>query len=208
MAVIFALLLALQLPLDQLVRTIEARYNRIETLKANFTQIYREDERAAPREEAGVIYLKKPGRMRWEYTRPEEKLFVSDGKSVYFYAPADRQVTRMPAAESADVRTPLRFLLGKLNLKRAFQRVEIALDLAPLDPGNPVLRLLPKSRDERFREMCLEVDQQYRIRRLVIFETNGTRSEFRFFGEESNPRLDPALFRFVVPPGVEVVDER
>jgi len=202
------LLLALQIPLDQTIRALETRYNRLETLKSNFTQIYREDERAAPREESGVVYLKKPGRMRWEYTRPEVKLFVSDGKNVYFYVPADRQVTRMPAAESDDVRTPLRFLLGKLNLKRSFRQVEMARDMAPLDPGNPVLHLLPKSRDERFREMYLEVDQQYRIRRLVIFETNGTKSEFHFFGEESNPRLDQALFRFTVPPGVEVIDER
>ena len=193
---------------DAVIRALETRYNHLETLKANFTQLYREDERAAPREESGVVYLKKPGRMRWEYTRPEVKLFVSDGKNVYFYAPADRQVTRMPAAESDDVRTPLRFLLGKLNLKRSFRQVEIARDMAPLDPGNPVLHLLPKSRDERFREMYLEVDQQYRIRRLVILETNGTTSEFRFFGEESNPRLDQALFKFTVPPGVEVIDER
>src|SRR5258706_14987722 len=94
------LLLALQIPLDQVIRALETRYNRLETLKANFTQLYREDDRAAPREEAGLVYLKKPGRMRWEYTRPEVKLFVSDGKIFYFYVPADRQVTRMPAAES------------------------------------------------------------------------------------------------------------
>jgi len=194
--------------LDQVIRAIETRYNHLETLKSNFTQLYREDERAAPREESGVVYLKKPGRMRWEYTRPEVKLFVSDGKNVSFYIPADRQVTRMPAAESEDVRTPLRFLLGKLNLKRSFRQVEIAHDMAPLDPGNPVLHLLPKSRDERFREMYLEVDQQYRIRRLVVFEKTGTKSEFRFFGEESNPRLDQSLFKFTVPPGVEVIDER
>ncbi len=202
------LLLALQIPLDQLIRAVETRYNRLDTLKSNFTQLYREDERATPREEAGVVYLRKPGRMRWEYSRPEVKLFVSDGKNVYFYVPADRQVTRMPAAESDDVRTPLRFLLGRLNLKRSFRHVAIATDMAPLDPGNPVLHLLPKSKDERFKEMYLEIDQQYRIRRLVILETSGTKSEFRFFGEEPNPRLDQALFRFTVPPGVEVIDER
>ena len=177
------------------------------SLKASFVQIYRDGDRAQAREEAGVVYLKKPGRMRWEYTRPENKLFVSDGKIVYFYAPEDRQVTRMPAADSEDVRTPLRFLLGKLNLKRSFRVVELARDQAPLDPGNPVLHLLPKSAQERFREMYLEVDQQYRFRRLIIYETGGACSEFRFTGEEANPRLDPGLFRFVIPPGVEVVDE-
>ncbi len=194
--------------LDQLIRGLEAHYNNLQTLKASFVQLYQEGQGAPTREEAGVVYLRKPGRMRWEYTRPEVKLFVSDGKMVYFYAPEDRQVTRMRAAESTDLRTPLRFLLGKLNLKRSFSRVELAGDVAPLDPGNPVLRLLPKSPDERFRELLVEVDQRTRIRRLVIYETDGSRTEFRLSGEEPNPSLDARLFQFTVPPGVEIVDER
>ena len=194
--------------LDRVVRALEARYNGLQTLKAEFVQRYQETDRAPVREEAGVLYLKKPGRMRWEYMRPETKLFVSDGKTVYFYAPEDRQVTRMPAPESADLRAPLRFLLGKLNLKRSFSRVDLAKDAAPLDPGNPVLRLLPKSPQERFRELLVEVDQQSRIRRLVIYEADGSRTEFRLNGEQSNPPLNPALFHFTIPPGVEVVDER
>ena len=194
--------------LDQVVRRLEARYNRLETLKAQFVQLYRAAERAPIREEAGIVYFKRPGRMRWEYTRPEIKLFVSDGKTVYFYVPEDRQVTRMPAAESADLRAPLRFLLGRLHLRRSFGRVEWAKDFAPLDPGNPVLRLLPKGSEERFRELLVEVDQQSRIRRLVVYEGDGSRTEFRLSSEEGNPHLDLGLFRFAVPPGVEVVDER
>lgn len=203
------LLLALPAPdqLENIVRRLEEHYNRLETLKASFVQLYRAEERAAVREEAGTVYLKKPGRMRWEYTRPEVKLFISDGKMVYLYAPEDRQVTRMPARESADVRTPLRFLLGRMNLKRSFGRIEMVQDFAPLDPGNSVLRLLPKSQGERFKELRVEVDQQSRIRRLVIYDQDGSRNDFRLTGEEANPRLDPALFRFVIPPGVEVVDE-
>ena len=202
--------------LDQVVRGLESHYNRLQTLKVQFVQLYRAAPQAPIREEAGILYLKKPNRMRWEYTRPETKLFVSDGKTVYFYVPEDGQVTRMPAAESADLRAPLRFLLGRLNLRRAFGRVEWARDFAPFDPGNPVLRLWPKAEtghpEERgadsFRELLVEVDQQSRIRRLVIYEGDGARTEFRLSGEQQNPRLDARLFRFSIPPGVEVVDER
>lgn len=214
MSVLACLLLFLAPPpaasiqLEQLIRALEAHYNSLQTLKASFVQLYQEGQGAPIREEAGVVYLRKPGRMRWEYTRPEVKLFISDGKMVYFYAPEDRQVTRMRAAESTDLRTPLRFLLGKLNLKRSFSRVELAGDVAPLDPANPVVRLLPKSPDERFRELLVEVDQHTRIRRLVIYETDGSRTEFRLSGEEGNPPFDPGLFRFVIPRGVEVVEER
>ncbi len=191
---------------DALVKGLEQHYNRLETLKAGFTQLYRQDAHAPARQESGTVYLKKPGKMRWEYTRPETKLFLSDGKTVYFYVPEDRQVTRVRAKESSDVRTPLRFLLGRMNLKREF-RVEQARDAAPLDPGNPVLRLVPKRNDERFRELLLEIDQQQRIRRLTVFETDGSITEFRLFGETPNPPLDSAMFRFKIPPGVEVMDE-
>ena len=192
--------------LDQVVRTLERHYNRLRTLKANFVQIYKTDERAPSREEAGILYLKKPGKMRWEYTRPEVKLFLSDGKKIFFYVPQDRQVIRIPVKRSADLRTPLGLLLGRMNLKRAF-RVELASDAAPLDPGNPVLRLLPKKNRERFRELLLEVDGRKRIRRIKILETDGTITEFRLFGEIPNPRLDNALFRFRLPPGVELIEE-
>ena len=155
-------------------------------MKANFVQIYRTDERAPSREEAGILYLKKPGKMRWEYTRPEVKLFLSDGKRIFFYVPQDNQVIRIPVKRSADLRTPLGLLLGRMNLKRAF-RVELASDAAPLDPGNPVLRLRPKKNRERFRELLLEVDGRKRIRRIKILETDGTITEFRLFGEIPNP---------------------
>ena len=191
---------------DALVRVLEKHYNRMRTLKANFVQIYRTNERAPSREEAGILYLKKPGKMRWEYTRPEVKLFLLDGKRISFYVPQDGQVIRIPVKRSADLRTPLRFLLGRMNLKRTF-RVELARDAAPLDPGNPVLRLRPKKNRERFRELLLEVDGRQRLRRIKILETNGTITEFRLFGEIPNPPLDSALFRFRLPPGVELIEE-
>jgi len=196
---------------DELVRVLESHYNRLDSLKAEFVQIYRSDEQAPPRQEAGTLYLKKPGRMRWEYASPEVKLFLSDGKTIFFYVPQDRQVTRVPVKGSADLRTPLRFLLGRMNLKREF-RVELAQNAAPLDPGNPVLRLLPKRRSsdkdaERFRELLLEMDSRERIRRLKILESDGAITEFRLFGEIPNPPLDNSLFQFRPPPGVEVVDE-
>ena len=191
---------------DEVVRVLQRHYNRLRTLKANFVQIYRTHERAPSREEAGILYLKKPGKMRWEYSRPEVKLFLSDGKRIFFYVPQDRQVTRIPVKRSADLRTPLRFLLGRMNLKREF-RVELASDAAPLDPGNPVLRLLPKGKDLRVQEMQLEIDGRKRIRRIRILENDGPLTEFRLFGEIPNPPLDNALFRFRLPPGVELIEE-
>jgi len=193
--------------MDSVIARLEARYNHMEALRAVFVQRYRSTEQSAIREESGVVYLRKPGQMRWDYTKPEAKQFFCSGKEAYFYAPADHQATRFSVKDSTDVRVPLRFLLGKLNLRRIFASVELATDLAPIDPGDPVLKLSPK-KGETFRDVYLEIDAQSRIRRLVIDDGDGSRSDFELSAEEPNPRLDSNLFRFVAPPGVTIVDER
>lgn len=191
---------------EQVVRGLESHYNRLQCLKAQFIQVYRSSPQAPVRQEYGTLYLKKPGKMRWEYASPEVKLFVSDSRTVYFYVPEDRQATRLPVKESGDLRLPLRFLLGRMNLKREF-RVELAVDVAPLDPGNPVLRLTPRRNDDRLRELLLEADARNRIRRVKVTETDGAVTEFRLSAEVADPPLDDAMFRFRPPPGVEVVEE-
>jgi outer membrane lipoprotein carrier protein len=194
-------------PLDSVITGLEARYNHMESLRAVFVQRYSAGEQAAVREESGVVYLRQPGQMRWDYSKPEVKQFFCSGKEAYFYAPADHQATRFSVKDSTDVRVPLRFLLGKLNLRRIFAKIEMATDLAPVDPGDSVLKLWPK-KGETFRDVYLEIDAQSRIRRLVIDDGDGSRSDFVLSAEEPNPRLDSNLFRFVAPPGVTIVDER
>jgi outer membrane lipoprotein carrier protein len=194
-------------PLDPVIARLEARYNHMESLRAVFVQQYRAAEQAAVREESGIVYFRKPGQMRWDYSKPEVKQFYCSGKEAYFYAPADHQATHFSVKDSSDVRIPLRFLLGKLNLRRIFANVELATDLAPLDPGDPVLKLWPK-KGETFREVYLEIDAQSRIRRLVIDDGDGSRSDFRLSAEEANPHLDSNLFHFTAPPGVTIRDER
>jgi outer membrane lipoprotein carrier protein len=94
------------------VRAIDARYRGAKTLKATFLQSYA-DGKAGISAESGIVYFSKPGRMRWEYQSPEEKLFVVDGTNVWFYIPADRTASRAKIGESSDWRTPLAFLTGR-----------------------------------------------------------------------------------------------
>ena len=141
-----------------LARRVEARYHSATTLQAVFLERYSEG-RNALRAESGKVYFSRPGRMRWEYESPEEKLFVADGKHVWFYVPADRTVTRSPVKQSADWRTPLALLTGppgRAKLSRLCGRVELA-EAGPVSPGRPagvdvpraatghaVLRCLPR----------------------------------------------------------------
>src|SRR5215471_693522 len=111
--------------LDQLIRGLQSKYSRLVSLSADFTQIY-----TAPgertRRETGRMLLKKPGKMRWNYTTPEPKLFVSDGRTMYEYVPAERLATRVKVRDSSDLRAPFMFLLGRGDLRRDFSRIEFS----------------------------------------------------------------------------------
>ena len=70
--------------------------------------------------ERGRLLVKKPGKMRWDYTAPEPKQFVSDGVKMYSYIPQDKQVIVAAVPPDDDAPTPTLFLAGKGNLTRDF----------------------------------------------------------------------------------------
>ena len=113
-----------------LAAAVDAHYNHLRSLEAEFTEVYRGS--GMERTETGTLWLKKPGKMRWEYRSPREKLFVSDGKDAWFYVPDDRQARKTPAKKLEDVRSPLAFLLGKTKLEKELQGLSLAPDVAPL----------------------------------------------------------------------------
>src|SRR6266446_2814639 len=137
------LLLLLPLPsaneAANLATRMEMRYRNATTLQATFLERYSENG-AVLRTEAGTAYFRRPGKMRWEYERPEKDLFLVDGKTAWFYVPADHTVTRVPAKQSEDLRTPLALLAGEMKISRICAKVEIAEGEKPLREDNAVLR--------------------------------------------------------------------
>src|SRR3984957_20218396 len=117
---------------------LEARYRGAHTLVATFLERYFENGQVV-RTEAGDAYFRRPGKMRWEYKSPEDNIFLVDGTTPWFYAPADHTVTRAPAKQSTDWRTPLALLAGEMKLSRVCARVELATAEKPSTPGNAVL---------------------------------------------------------------------
>lgn len=190
---------------DSLVRAIEARYHSARTLKAVFLHRYAES-RNVFRVESGTVYFSRGGRMRWEYESPEEKLFVADGKTVWFYVPADRTVTRSKLRDSLDWHMPLALLVGKARFSRVCRRVELA-DVRVSSAENSVLRCLPKSNDAGFSDALIEVDAQHRLVQLRIREPGGIETQFRFANWQENLPLPDSFFRFVAPSGVAIVDD-
>jgi outer membrane lipoprotein carrier protein len=187
-----------------IARAVDERYNRLHSLQADFTEIYR--GAGMERTESGTLWLKKPGKMRWEYRSPKGKLFLSDGKDAWFYVAGERQVRRTAVKKLDDLRSPLAFLLGKTKLEKELQGLSVAPDVAPLAPGNVVLRGVPKSLADRVNQVLVEITPERWIGRLIIEEVDGSVTEYRFSNQKENVAVPDRQFQFAVPDGVEVID--
>jgi outer membrane lipoprotein carrier protein len=188
---------------QELARSIQERYDRVHDFSADFTHTYEGGILKKTTTEKGTLQVKKPGRMRWEYTYPEHKLFVSDGQKIYSYVPADRQVivTSMPSDDQAT--TAILFLVGKGDLARDFTA-------AFAEGGAPdvwMLKLVPKQRQKDYDWLVLGVDRQsLQIRTLIAAEREGGRSTFQFSNYRENTGLTDKIFTFKIPRGVDVVN--
>lgn len=206
----------------QLVRLLEARYHGAQTLQTTFLERYSENGRVV-RSEAGVAYFRRPGKMRWEYESPEKNLFVVDGKTAWFYVSADHTVTRVPAKQSTDWRTPLALLAGEMRLSRVCARVETTAAEKPATAGDTVLycplrgeQTKPQPApgdsadmqdDDPEESVYLEVTPGTGdLARVLVREKGGVTVEFKFADWRFNPSIPVSFFRFAVPPGVAIVD--
>jgi outer membrane lipoprotein carrier protein len=187
-----------------IAQAVDERYNHLRSLQAEFTEIYR--GAGMERTESGTLWLKKPGKMRWEYRSPREKLFLSDGRDAWFYVPGERQVRRTAVKKLDDLRSPLAFLLGKTRLDKELQGLSLAPDVTPLASGDVVLRGVPKSLADRVSQVLLEITPEHWISRIVIEEVDGSVTEYRFNGQRENMPVSDQRFRFVVPDGVDVIE--
>jgi outer membrane lipoprotein carrier protein len=211
--VAFLLLVSWASAVDQDIHSIAAavdeHYNHLHTLQAEFTEIYRGS--GMERTESGTLWLakgglKKPGKMRWEYRSPREKLFVSDGKDAWFYVPADQQARRTDARKLDDIRSPLAFLLGKSKLEKELRGLSLAPDLAPAVAADVMLRGVPEALAQRVSEILLEVTPEHRIARIEIHQVDGSVTEYRFSDQKENQTIPEDRFNFRPAPGTETIE--
>jgi len=188
---------------------VDEHYNHLSTLQAEFTETYTGS--GMERTETGTLWLakggvKKPGKMRWEYRSPREKLFVSDGRDAWFYVPGDREVRKTEARKLDDIRSPLSLLLGKTKLEKELRGLSLATDVAPLTAGDVVLRGVPQAMADRVSEILLEVTPEHQIARIVIDQVDGSATEYRFSDQKENVEIAASRFEFSPPPGTETVE--
>jgi len=146
---------------------VDEHYNHLQTLQADFTEI--DQGSGIERTESGTLWLKKPGKMRWEYRSPQEKVFVGDGKDAWLYLPAEKQVHKSSMRKLEDLRSPLAFLLGKAKLEKELDGLSFAPDAQPWREGDAVLRGVPKGLEDRVRQVLLEITPEHWIARILIY---------------------------------------
>jgi outer membrane lipoprotein carrier protein len=203
---------------NALRHALESRYQHATTLRAAFYQRY-DDGKGGGQAESGTVYFSRPGRMRWEYESPEQKLFLVDGKNVWFYVPADHTASRAKMKESSDWRTPIALLAGKADLGKLCRSLEV-LDASaagakpneqPLSSADSVLRCTPRdptgAMGEQIRDVVLEMDPEAHLVRVLIHEPGNLETEFRFGNWQENIPIPEDKFHFSPPQGVAVVDE-
>lgn len=191
-------------PAAETARALQQRYDQVKDFSADFLHTYEGGvlKRKQPTER-GTVQVKKPGRMRWEYTSPEKKTFVSDGRMIYSHVPADKQVIRsaMPAEDEAT--TAVLFLAGKGNLTRDF-------NVSYVDGGAAdtwTLRLDPKLKQRDYDWLVVEVDRKsLQIRGLTAADQQGGRSTFKFSNYRENTGIDDKVFVFKIPRGTDVIN--
>jgi outer membrane lipoprotein carrier protein len=187
--------------LDHVAEDLDHHYNDLRSLRAGFTETYR--GAGITRTESGTLWLRRPGKMRWEYIEPREKLFVSDGKTAFFYVPGERQARKAPLKKLDDLRSPLRYLLGKTKLKKEFDKLTAR---AGDQPGSVIVRGVPRNMSDRVAEVSLDVNPAGEIQRIQIDEVDGSQTEFTFSSMQENVPVEDARFRFQPPAGVELIE--
>ena len=185
---------------------LQVKYDAVENFSADFEHTYAGGVLRTSVVERGTVQIKKPGMMRWRYTWPEEKLFVSDGASLYSYIPADQQVIvgAVPAGDS--VSTPALFLAGRGRLVQDF--VVAYDDGADTPPDRWSLDLKPIRDDTDYVRLQLMVDRaSLSFTRLRAIDFQGAMSTFSFSNLKENESMPDALFAFEIPPDADVITE-
>ena len=183
---------------------VQQRYNGIKDIQGDFVQTYEGGVLRTKTTERGTVAIKRPGRMRFTYIKPEKKEFVSDGTRLYTHMVADKQVIVSPAPGPNEGGIPALFLAGQSDLAKDYTPTFSALPGAA--PGLVMLKLVPKKKSADYESIGIGIDPKtLQIQFLTAVDTQGGRSSFAFTNLKENRGLVDKDFEFRIPRGVDVV---
>ncbi|NJD68725.1 MAG: outer membrane lipoprotein chaperone LolA, partial [candidate division NC10 bacterium] len=183
---------------------VQVTYQGFSDLRSAFFQRATNRLSGMTQEASGRLFLKWPGRMRWEYEKPESRLFLIDGKTLWSYSPSERQAI---AQDVSGVLTtsPIGILFGMSSLRRDFQ-VRPIVHAGTKESPESLLELTPKRKGLAFKRVILGVDRgSFLIQRLTVFDLYDNTTTVELSRQQVNTNLKDDLFRFSPPPGTEVI---
>jgi outer membrane lipoprotein carrier protein len=195
-----------RLPLKEVVEHVQKRYDTAKDFRARFNQTLTNAAFGRKTSSAGEVLLKKPGRMRWNYTQPEPKMYLADGNTLWLYEPEDKQAFKQDL-KSSQLPAALAFLAGQGKLAAEF-------DIVAADPKSPygtpkdyVLSLSPKTPQAQVKTILFVVDPKtFDVRESVITDQQGNVNDLLFSEIKTNTSISDTTFRWAPPAGVRLID--
>jgi outer membrane lipoprotein carrier protein len=193
-------------PVDEVVDKVEATCARVRDLSAHFHQTATNRTLGEVREASGVFLAKRPGKMRWEYQKPEPRLFVMDGKTLWSYSPADKQVIVQAVTAAIPSRLPLSFLAGDCALRKEFTVSLVEHAATQGSAPTRILDLRPKHPEAGIARMLLEVRvKDYTVEKTTVFDAYGNTTVIALTDLKLNTGISDDEFEFIPPAGVRVI---
>ncbi len=193
--------------LETIIDNVQRQYELTQDIQATFIQIALIKSIPQEKHSQGRVFFKKPGKMRWEYTDPEQQLLVSDGKTMWFYVAEDQQVIIQNAEDAYGSKTPITFLSGMGKLQNDFyiKLLSTSSEDTPSASGYK-LELLPKQPQSDLAKLILTVDPvTYQIVHTAIYDPYGNVTDVYLQDIQTNTSLPDELFNFDIPEGVDVI---
>ena len=190
---------------EEVVRKLQDYYDSIVDYQADFEQVYKHKVFNEEKKSSGKVYIARPGKMRWEYKKPEKKLFVADGKHIWVYEESINQVTKR-ALDQSDLPVAITFLVGKGKLTEEFDSKIIPHE-SFAKKGMLVLELKPKKATTQYKKLLFIVDgKKYRVERTIIIDKSGNTNTMRFKDPKINKGISEKKFQFKPPKGATIIE--
>jgi len=196
---------AFALTTREVVKRVQEQYGQIFSLTANFTQESTNKMLGQTRRAKGKVYLEKEGLMRWEYATSPKNVWVSDGKTLWFYQPEETQVF-IQRVDPEKGSLFLTFLVGEGDLARDFEIQGIEEEAGETEKGYRI-GLTPREPHAMMSRMTLMVDREtYHVHQAEVYDAYDNLTRTRFSRIRINRDLCRELFTFEIPPGTEVIE--
>jgi len=190
--------------LNALIDAVDKTFASMKDFSADFIQKSTNSVNQSQQDE-GHLYLTRDRKMKLDYQKPEPKLWVSNGKTLSTYTPANRQVTQDPVKDSLAEEFPIMFLVGRAGLRKEFKEFK-KLENKPLIEGDTVIQLIPNRKNQEIHSINIEVNPRTNfIDHMTILFTDKSSTEFVFLNIEINQNIPASTFEFTPPPGIRVV---